>query len=517
MALRRAAIAAALLTLAASPAGAGAAAGWLQAPTLAADGELRGAGVRGDGVAQVVFGAGGSELAVQRPFDRAWQAPVASELPAGLSTVVQNANGDRIGWARTPGGELVVSSLGTSSRRDDGSWSAPLVLATGVRAGGAVVVLGDNREAIAAWVATDGAVVARFRGRFGAWGGPVRLDPPGATAGGPVLTLNESGDALVAWVRGAPGARRIRVAPRQASLVKADRPFSRTATVPGAAGDPILQAAALSLTGDGTLAWIEGPPGGGPLRTSNHSSGAGAWTRPATVVPRALGGRVGVAAAGGAVIAWTDTGGVGVAQRAAGVAAWSRVAGPPPPAARLLDMVVTRLGDVALATTNIASDDLVVVRRAAGSRTWTRAPLTPGAGLTAPTALLAAARGGDLVAAWSYRAATGMAPVHAASYRAPDLPGVTALAAHPARVPRGATTRVTFRLSARGRVIVSLRRPFGGRVLAAFAVQGRRGANSVLVPRPAIARLLGPGRYVILADTSARRLGVASTIIRTTP
>ena len=145
-------LAAVLAGLAAAPAGAQAAVGWLQAPQLAADGALRGAGVRGDGVAQVVFGAGTSELSVQRPFGRAWQAPVASELPPGLTAVVQNASGDRIGWTRTPGGELVVSSRGTASRRDDGSWSAPLTLATGVRA--AAVALNDYREGVAAWVGT---------------------------------------------------------------------------------------------------------------------------------------------------------------------------------------------------------------------------------------------------------------------------------------------------------------------------------------------------------------------------
>ena len=79
------------------------------------------------------------------------------------------------------------------------------------------------------------------------------------------------------------------------------------------------------------------------------------------------------------------------------------------------------------------------------------------------------------------------------------------------------TTTLRFRLSAAGRVVVSLRRPFGARALAAFTVAGRRGANAVRVPRSATGRLLGPGRYVVVAETSARRLGEASTVVRRTP
>jgi hypothetical protein len=129
------------------------------------------------------------------------------------------------------------------------------------------------------------------------------------------------------------------------------------------------------------------------------------------------------------------------------------------------------------------------------------------------SALLRANGAGDLVAAW----ASGAGPVRAASFQAPDLAALTKLAAHPAVIGPGATTRLTFRLSARGRVIVSLRRPFGARALAAFVVSGRAGANSVTVPRAAIARLLGPGRYVVIAETSARRLGLRTAIIRRTP
>src|SRR6185503_16613917 len=135
---------------------------WLQAPDLSAAGVLRGAGVRGDGVAQVVFADGSLERAAQRPFAAGWQPPVASGLPAGLTTVVQNANGDRIGWARTDAGELLVSSRGTASRRDDGSWSPPLVLATGATS--AAVALNRYREGAAAWTAGDGAVWVALRG-----------------------------------------------------------------------------------------------------------------------------------------------------------------------------------------------------------------------------------------------------------------------------------------------------------------------------------------------------------------
>jgi len=63
---------------------------------------------------------------------------------------------------------------------------------------------------------------------------------------------------------------------------------------------------------------------------------------------------------------------------------------------------------------------------------------------------------------------------------------------------------------------VSLRRPFGGRALAAFVLSGRAGVNRAAVARSALERLLGPGCYVAVADTSACRLGLRTAIVRLT-
>ena len=483
---------------------------WLQAPDLSADGVVRGAGVRGDGVAQVVFADGALERLAQRPLAAVWQPPAASGLPAGLTTVVLNDDGDRIGWARTVAGELVVSSRGTASRRDDGAWSTPLTLATGVTS--AAVALNGYREGVAAWTTGDGAVWTALRGRFGAWGAPARLEAPGATAGPVALTLGESGDAVVAWVRGAPGTRVIRASARQASVRKADNPFAPARTVPGTRGDPRVADVGVSLAGDATLVWIRGDAGADPgrLLASDHRSGAPAWRGAVAVSPvRATGARVGVAAGGGAVVAWQALGGgAQVARRpAVGDGRWVRTA-PPPAAGRLIDLAVTRLGDAAVMAAG-PGEALAVARRPAGSPRWLAAPIPGG---PAADGLLRADAAGDLVAAW---AAPGGA-VRAASYTAPDLPRLTRLTATPSTLRPGATTTLRFRLSAQGRVIVSLRRPFGARALAAFAVAGRRGVNAVTVPRAAIARLLGPGRYVVVAETSARRLGERTTVVRRT-
>ncbi|MGE4175039.1 MAG: hypothetical protein AB7G65_04200 [Thermoleophilia bacterium] len=481
---------------------------WLPAPDLSADGVLRGAGVRGDGVAQVVFADGALERAAQRPLDAGWQPPAASGLPAGLTTVVQNAEGDRIGWARTDAGALVVSSRGTASRRDHGAWSSPLTLATGVTS--AAVALNGYREGVAAWTTGDGAVWAALRGRFGAWGAPARLQAPGATAGPVALTLGESGDAVVAWTRGAPGARVVRASARQASVRRADNPFAPARTVRGTRGDPRVADVAVSLAGDATLVWIRGDADADPgrLLASDHRSGASVWRGAVAVSPiRATGARVGVAAGGGAVVAWQAAGGgVQVARRAAGGGGrWVRTA-PPPSAGRLIDLVVTRLGEAAVMAAG-PGEALTVARRPVGSPRWL--PASPGG--PAADGLLRADGAGDLVAAW--RAPGGA--VRAASYTAAPLPRIARLTATPAVLRPGATTTLRFRLSAPGRVIVSLRRPFGARALAALPVAGRRGANAVRVPRGAVARLLGPGRYVVVADTSARRLGESTTVVRT--
>ena len=75
----------------------------------------------------------------------------------------------------------------------------------------------------------------------------------------------------------------------------------------------------------------------------------------------------------------------------------------------------------------------------------------------------------------------------------------------------GGTMCLRFPLTRAGRVLMTLRRPFGGRVLAAFTVAGRRGANTVRVPRAALARLRGPGRYIVAAETGSRRPGGVRT------
>ena len=225
--------------------------------------------------------------------------------------------------------------------------------------------------------------------------------------------------------------------------------------------------------------------------------------------PAATGAKLGVAAGGGAVVAWQAPDGVQVARRAAGGdGRWIRTA-PPPSAARLIDLAVTRLGDAAVMAAG-PGDALVVARRPVGSPRWLPAPIPGG---PAADGLLRADAAGDLVAAWASPAGV----VRAASYAAPALPAISQLTASPAAFGFSGATTLRFRLSAAGRVVVSLRRPFGARALAAFTVAGRRGANAVRVPRSATARLLGPGRYVVVAETSARRLGEATTVVRRTP
>ena len=174
--------------------------------TSRADGAVRGAGVRGDGVAQVIFGAGAQRAVGAAPL----RSRLAGAGRLGAAPRPHDGGPERLRRQHRldahPGGELVVSSRGTASRRDDGSWSAPLD--AGHRGAGS----GRGPQRLPR--GRGGMGRERRRGLRGA-ARPLRgvgraeagSSPPGATTGSPVRSsLGESGDALVAWVRGAAGA-----------------------------------------------------------------------------------------------------------------------------------------------------------------------------------------------------------------------------------------------------------------------------------------------------------------------
>ena len=419
-------------------------------------------------------------------------------------------SGNAVGWRRGFDAEssLVVSSFGTASRRDPGGWSAPRTLATRTRA--AEVVLMDDGEALAAWTTKDGAVFAALRGRFGDWRAPKRLEAPGSTPSGPVVGVNEAGDAVVVWARGPGGRARIRAAARQASLVHAPLPFARTLTLPGPIGRAAPSSAALDLEGDAVVAWSLGS---GRSFISDHRSGASRWSpaRPLASVPGAV---VGAAAGGGAVAAGSAGAGgrISVAVRSASGGPWRSVPGPPASACCLVGLLVTRTGDAVIASTNSAFDDLLVFRRAAGSRRWARAPLRIDPGYRQQVTEMASNAAGDLVVAWNWNpeqhleaAVRGLVP----GGRAPGAERRPA--AEPRRAPPRRRAVPSVPAHPLGPCRRDPRRPFGGRALAAFTVAGRRGANTVRVPRAALARLPGPGRYIVTAETGGRRPGSVRT------
>jgi hypothetical protein len=518
--IRRRTLSIALLA-AALPAPARAASGWLQSPLLSVGGDLRGVGFgRGAGGGpQVIYGetpgfgedgAPTFERSVRRIPDGPWRAPEPSGLPAGLREVSINAAGNAVGWRRglDPESSLVVSSFGTASRHDPGGWSAPRTLATRTRA--AQVVLMDDGEALAAWSTQDGAVFAALRGRFGDWRPATRLEVPGSTPSGPIVGVNEAGDAVVVWARGPAGRARIRAAARPASLVHAPLPFARTLTLPGPIGRAAPSSAALDLEGDAVVAWSLGS---GRTLISDHRSGASRWS-PARRLASVPGAVVGAAAGGGAVAAGSAGAGgrISVAVRSASGGPWRSVPGPPASACCLVGLLVTRTGDAVIAGTNSAFDDLLVFRRAAGSRSWARAPLRIDPGYRQQVTRMASNAAGDLVVAWNWNPSNTSKPLYAAAYQAVAPPVLSgALRPDPVALRPGGTMSLRFPLTRPGRVLVTLRRPFGGRALAAFTVAGRRGANTVRVPRAALARLRGPGRYIVTAETGSRRPGGVRT------
>ena len=314
------------------------------------------------------------ERSVRRIPDGPWRAPEPSGLPAGLREVSINASGDAVGWRRgfDPESSLVVSSFGTASRRDPGDWSAPRTLAT--RTVAARVVLMDDGEALAAWTTRDGAVFATLRGRFGDWRPAKRLEAPGSTPSGPVVAVSEAGDAVVVWARGPAGraAHPGGVAPGVAHPCPAAvRPDAHAARGRPAGRSP--SSAALDLEGDAVVAWSLGANG---TFISDHRSGASRWG-PARRLASVPGAVVGAAAGGGAVAAGNAGAGgrISVAVRSAsgGVVA-NR---PRAPGERLLPRGPAghadgRRGD---RRHQLGFDDLLVFRRAAGSRAWARAPL----------------------------------------------------------------------------------------------------------------------------------------------
>ena len=169
------------------------------------------------------------------------------------------------------------------------------------------------------------------------------------------------------------------------------------------------------------------------------------------------------------------------------------------------------MGDVAIAGTNSRFDDLPGVPppgRLAGL--GARARIDPG--YRQQVTRMAANAAGDLVVAWNWQPGNTSRPLYAASYQAAAPPVLNgALRPSPVTLRPGGSLCLRFPLTRAGRVLISLRRPFGGRVLAAFTVAGRRGANTVRVPRAGLARLPGPGRSIVTAETGSGRPGGVRT------
>lgn len=204
---------AALIVMAALPAGALAAPTWLAPVDVSAQGQKAedpqvAVDAAGDAVA-VWQRSEGAEVIVQaasRPAGGTWGAPVELSVPgenAGLPRVAMDAAGDAVAvWVRSDGSHRIVQA---ASRPAGGTWGAPVELSVpGADAGEPEIAVDPSGDAVAVWTLSEGSdviVQAASRPAGGSWGAPTDLSAAGEEAGEPEIAVDPSGDAVAVWTR----------------------------------------------------------------------------------------------------------------------------------------------------------------------------------------------------------------------------------------------------------------------------------------------------------------------------
>ncbi len=373
------------------------------------------------------------------------------------------------------------------------------------------VAFGLGCGPLVAWQSDEGgrsairAACGRGDGRFGA---QARVSPEGEQASGPAVAGGPTG-VIVLWRQDDGGTYRVRSATRGPA-----GGFS-PADTPSPAGTAVIVDPSVALAPDGAAiaAWTL-TRGDAVVVQSAVRPVTGGWTAPDDLsrpAPQARGARVGVDAAGGALVAWSRSGVVQVAERPTGQG-WT-------PARDLSDaastsgapsVAVSAAGSAVVTWPAVVAGAPVVqaaLRPAGGAFTTGTTISDPARPSIAPQA--AVSDDGVAPVAWQWTnpsqdptfapsgvmTATGVA---GSSVSGPAL--VVDLRARPSRVRPGQPIRITFGLSESSRVRITARRDGSRRVVGSIEMNGVDGANLLALSGSLGGASLGRGRWVITAQ-----------------
>jgi hypothetical protein len=230
--------------------------------------------------AQVTAGFSNANMSIQvcaSADGQSWSAPVT--LAQGVSPAVAIApNGRAVAvWEGGPG---TAATLQASVRPPGGQWSTAVTLATNY--GQPLIGIDGSGNAIAAWVAANGAIDTASLPAGGSWTAVTTLAARGQALN---LAVNSTGAAIVTW-----GTRSATMADSGTVLGG----FATPVTVGPAPPYPIGHThVALNDAGQAALAWASGAANLAATRSSG-----GTWSTP-TQLSASPAGPVGVAIDGG--------------------------------------------------------------------------------------------------------------------------------------------------------------------------------------------------------------------------
>lgn len=343
----------------------------------------------------------------------------------------------------------------------------------------------------------------------GAW--TVRtLTDLGSVRKEPDLALNDAGDAMVVWTR--PVSR------KTGQVMGTARRAGGSWSAPRAVapvGNPRQAEVTLDAAGNALVYWISGATTTSALRYSERPAGGTRWSAPDVLATKVRSAALRLDGSGDALAVWNagrhPTAATFTASRSVG-GRWSRPARLPE-AGNVGAVEVNARGDAILLNSFPAlapRPEPGAWRRPAGTAAWQ--PELRGLHDAYTVANLAMSSAGDAVAVWSGQGSNAGVPTGATVYQAPTPPRILSLRA--AASARDQRVVARLNLDAPGRVLATVSLRGTRRVVGAFDVTARKGANAIALP--ARIRLhLRPGvAYTLTIDTGGAQNRVRAVTFR---
>jgi hypothetical protein len=281
------------------------AAGWSTPAVIASPaGDDAAAAVPGNGTAfaaWTVAGPNGSRIVVRRTAVGAGWSSAPVEIDGGLASGTSSFD-PQLGSA--PGGQVVAvwgtffgGRYGLAANRFDGSgWGSAVELATSSVSGEIGVAVDASARAAAVWQQSSREIYVAL-GQGGGWSPAVNLNRAGAAGGQPQVAVNASGRGFVSFIEG--GA----VVAVPIDLAAGTVGAGVTVASGRSIGDHRL---GIDAAGGAVVAWIEDMPSGGYDLRAARFAGSG-WAAAETLAVGVPFNREIAVAAGGAgqaVVAW---------------------------------------------------------------------------------------------------------------------------------------------------------------------------------------------------------------------